>query len=330
MPEVSFERTFLTLAASDQAMVADQEVGQGYFGCGSVGDECSRRIWYAFRWAKNIKFSASTLKKFEDGHLQEEVMFKRLSKVAVIKDRQFRIELLNGLLNGHVDGVISGLLESKEDHIWEHKSVDEKYFKKLLKLLNTMPDEHDVLKEWNPKYYVQAQLYMYGMHLKRHFLTVSTPGGRDALSVRTPYSKEIALETESKVESIIKSDEPPPRIGVDREFWICRMCDYKHFCYPESAEEILKDPPVKSCRTCVHVDTKASPTNNGIRCARTPLEKAFILTKEEQKKACSEHLFNFKILNNCAPQYDGKDVIYTIGDRSIKNKKGTGVMKWEK
>ena len=44
---------------------------RSHLGASLIGGECSREIWYGFRWVKKPKFSGRILRLFNRGHLEE-------------------------------------------------------------------------------------------------------------------------------------------------------------------------------------------------------------------------------------------------------------------
>lgn len=293
------ERTYPTLEAMDAAMEEQARPSKGSLSCGTVGEECWRRLWYQKRWVRVEYFNAETLRKFEDGHLQESVAAERLRKIPGIElwtedetGEQFRCEFLGGHVIGYVDGVIRGIREApKTVHIWEHKSVAQKQFNKLKKLLDTI-DEKEVLKEWNLKYYAQGILYMEAFDITRHFMTVSTPGGRDYLSLRTNASKKTAKAYLKKAESIIFSDTAPARISNNPDSWQCRFCNYQEICQKNSESSFDAS---KNCRTCAYITPKP---HGAWACENLNIsEEEREASSMDPEAGCGRHLFNPSIFN---------------------------------
>jgi CRISPR/Cas system-associated exonuclease Cas4 (RecB family) len=271
-----------TLAAVDAAIEEEQDTRpRPYLGASSIGDPCSRKLWYSFRWAASKKFAASTLRLFEDGHRGEALMAERLRKVPGLMlsteaddGRQWGISDHEGHFRGHCDGFIKGLLQApKTPHVWEHKVCNETKQKKLAKLKQEK-GEKEALAHWDPVYYAQAQIYMHYFELTRHYLTCSSPGERTTVSCRTDYCREHAEPLVQKAQDIITSDRPPTRLSDDSTHWLCKFCDYHSICHDITPEAI-------SCRTCVH----AYPD----RDATWSCTKHGLLSREAQEAACPEY-----------------------------------------
>lgn len=72
----------------------DQEDGRRYHLGGSlIGRECSRELWYSFRWATHTKHKGRILRLFNRGHHEEPRMIEWLTKIG-IEVREFSKRLL--------------------------------------------------------------------------------------------------------------------------------------------------------------------------------------------------------------------------------------------
>lgn len=289
-----------TLEAVDAAIEAAQSTDQRpYLGMSSLGDSCDRKLFYSFRWMTAVKFDAATLKRFDDGHRGEDLQADRLRMVKGITlhtvDRntgnQFGFVACGGHVRGHMDGAIVGLLQApKTWHVWEHKQVGEKNFKALLKLKETK-DEKDVLQAWNKTYYAQAQLYMHFSGMTRHYLTCSTPGGRETTSVRTDANKQDAIALADRAERIVNAPAPLDGVSDDPDYFECRWCDYATLCHGSAA-------PLPTCRSCSH----STPEPGGTwTCAR---HQGKTLSVPEQKQGCQAHRVIPVLLRNWAEPVD--------------------------
>lgn len=271
-----------TLAASDEALVAQQERRRrNYLGMSAIGGACERSLWYNFRWVAQPNFDAATLKRFEDGHASEAVAVRRLKvtpglDVHEVGDdgEQFGFKDLGGHFSGHMDGVILGLVQApKTWHVLEIKASEK--WADLDKARKKVGEKH-ALAEWNATYYAQAVLYMDYAGLDRHYLVCVSPGARRWTAVRTNADPSFATILKAKAERIAFTDAAPKRIGGPDSF-ACRWCDYAAICHQGA-------PAERNCRTCLNV----SPTRNGEwRCEKF----GHCLSKSDQDAGCGEHRF---------------------------------------
>lgn len=72
------------LALIDAQITATQEDGfRRHLGASSIGDECSRALWYTFRWATRARHKASLVRLFNRGHREEERFIGYLKSIGV-------------------------------------------------------------------------------------------------------------------------------------------------------------------------------------------------------------------------------------------------------
>lgn len=271
-----------TLAAVDAAIesIENGRPAREYLGMSGIGRECTRQIWYDWRWVSKTRHSALSLKRFADGHHGEDLQAKRLRLVNGVtlvtvdpeNGRQIAFSDLNGHFRGHADGAIVGLLQApKTWHVWEHKQVEEKKQNKLAKLI-VEAGEKQALEKWDATYYAQAMLYLHYSGMERHYLTCSTPGGRHTISVRSEPNLVVAQRLIAKAEAIINASRPPAKLSDDPDYFMCRWCDHKDICHGEERAE-------RNCRTCLH----ASPVADGKwHCAARDI----FLSPRNQRAGC--------------------------------------------
>lgn len=281
----------LQLIENHEIKVHASQSRRGYLGMSQIGDECSRKLWYSFRFAFRQNINAYGLRCIEDGHRMEEVMANKLRSVPGITlytvnprtGAQFGYYAHGGHFSGHIDGAILGVAEApKTWHVWEHKSVNEKKFASLQKGMS--------LEGWDKIYYAQAQCYMHYAGLDRHYLTVTTPGGRNRTSCRTKYSKEDALRLEAKALEIIKSDLPPKRISDNQSFYVCKMCDAHAICHKKKTANV-------NCRTCLHSQPDVSSEGARWNCKFHGIQ----ISLKQQEEGCDKHLFNPSFVGHGKP-----------------------------
>lgn len=303
-----------TLELADQILVKRQhdEKRRGYLGMSSIGDSCSRKLWYGFRFARREIFDVATLKRFADGHRTEALVIERLkmvpglSVVDVLENsEQIGVSDHEGHYSGHLDGEITGLLQApKTPHVLEVKCVSEKKFNELKKIVSDI-GEKQALKKWNTVYAAQAQEYMHYKGYSRHYMVVATPGGRDWTGIRTEYDAAHAIQLKVKAERIIKSAEPPDKISKDASWFECRFCSFSDICHEQAI-------PDRSCRTCLH----STPIENGAwHCSRFGKN----LTMDEQINGCSAHKYIPKMVPGEVTDVDQEkgNIIYKLNNGEI-------------
>lgn len=278
-----------TIAAMDRVIEAKnntRKTGGVNLGMSMIGDECERKIWLTHRWATENWIAAATQRIFDDGYAGEDLMAERLRLVHGIDlltqdpetGRQWKISDFAGHFQGRLDGKIGGLLHNPDWwHVWEHKQVNEKTFNQLRKAIKDVGEEN-ALKKWKPVYYAQACLYMHYTGIKHHYMTVTTAGGRDVITVVTQPDEQQAETMKARAKRVLTTPYPLAKISDKADYFLCRFCDHAGVCHGVDIAE-------KNCRTCLH--STPDLENGGWKCER--LNKT--LSIDEQRAGCPKHLF---------------------------------------
>lgn len=240
----SFSEPDPTLAAVRLAIAheVNSQPQRRYIGASGIGSECSRKIWYQINGFDPAPISPDVCAAINDGHRTEDLMAARLRMVPGIElwthkpdGTQYGFDW--GFMKGHIDGVILGLLQAPETpHIWENKCVEPALFRKLVKLIDEL-GEKQALREWDGEYYAQAVTYMEAFDLKRHYMTVTTPGGREMVSLRTEANPKFAKALMNKAKRILASTEPPEKVGKPTYFYCLNFCRHYETCHGKKPNE---------------------------------------------------------------------------------------------
>jgi hypothetical protein len=218
-------------SAKGVAEFTQKDERRDYLGASLLGHPCSRHIWYEYHGYPRKPFGAETLWNFEDGHRTEAVVIQRLKQVPGVEvwdvqpdGRQYGFSALGGKLRGHLDGVIKGLVQApKTPHVLEVKACGQKKWDEFKRIKAGYGDKL-TLEQWNPRYYVQAQLYMHYFQLNRHYLVVAMAGGRDMDACRTEYKPEFAERQVDKADRILQVSDKP-------DYYECRWCPFREECH---------------------------------------------------------------------------------------------------
>jgi len=298
------------------------EAPRNYLGMSEIGEPCWRKLFYSFRNSESREWAAPGIKSTEDGFIQEDLMAFRLrllpyielhttasgvivntigSRIVSNKDDKDQIgfSLLLGHFRGHCDGAIRGIIEApKTWHTWEHKSVNKEKLKKLIDL-RKKHGEKKALSEWDTTYYAQAIIYMHELKFDRHFLTVTAPGGREYVSIRTEYNRSIAEDLIAKAKVIIFNNwDVPDRISDDPEYYLCRFCDYHNICHSGAFPQV-------HCKTCRY----SEPVNDG---KRQCLLHEKIIPDAELNMGCKDHVYNPALIGAKLVEHQQDSCIYHI------------------
>ncbi len=233
-------------------------------GMGSIGDLCSRRMWFSFHWVSDPEeISAKLQRLFNVGIDEEPKIIADLIKIGVKVSREQELVMgFAGHVKGKIDGVGEGFPEApKTPHLLEFKTANDSNFKRIAK---------KGVQEGSFDYYAQIQRYMGGKKLTRCFFIMTNKNTSARYYERVRFDKECYADLLKKEQNVILSDTPPLRYFQDSSM-TCRWCRVKDVCNGAT--------PVKTCRTCDHMDMK----DNGVfYCNRHEKE----LDYKEQIEGC--------------------------------------------
>lgn len=272
-----------TLARIDRWYDQQEQGVRTYLGASQLGRECSREIWYNFRWAGKPEFEPRMLRLFDRGHREESVFVRLLIQAGVTYFhvdpatlKEYVVDLPNPHMGGHCDGIGKGLPELPEGALFvgEFKTHNTKSFDYL--------EKHGV-EESKPEHYVQMQLYMHGLGI-RYALYGAVCKNDDRLHMEiVEYEERYAMSHLIRGDLIAYAQEPPRRISNRPSWYKCKWCDFYNICHQ------FKVPDV-NCRTCAH----ATPMPDGEWLCE---KHGHLLSKEEQEAGCDDHMFLPGLLN---------------------------------
>lgn len=234
--------------------------------CSSLGHECDRRLWYAYRWAHAPeRFPGRVLRIFENGHMREAVIIDMLRRAGLTIDgQQGTVSFARDQLSGHCDGMASGVPEApRKRHLLEIKTMNDKRWRTW---------RSQGVKVSDPKYWVQCQLYMHGLGLTRALFVSENQDTKEIEYERVEYDPVAATALVARAERIVDAETPPVRAFDKPDHWLCRQCPAQAVCW-SGAE------PLKNCRTCIGWE--------GGRCGRF----AITLTVDQQRVGCEKFEF---------------------------------------
>jgi hypothetical protein len=327
MAKLNIQTFNKTLLEVDKALEAKQagEDPRTYLGMSVIGESCWRKLFYSFRHAEKRVILADGIRAIEDGYTQESVMAERLRLLPDIElitmdplnpKKQIGFSLLMDHFCGHCDGMIKGIEEAPQTwHVWEHKSVNEKKFQELHKH-RLERGEKNALDEWDQTYYAQAQIYMHMSKLKRHYLTVSSPGGRHYMSVRTEYNKKYAEDIIEKARVIIFDNwNLPAQMSSKREFYRCKWCEFQENCHNGKFAAI-------NCKTCRYLEPVENGENKCLLCENYSIDEIIL---PMMMGGCSSHIYNPALIQAKLIEHQKDCCIYETGNLRFANCSTSGM-----
>jgi hypothetical protein len=247
---------------------------RSHLGCSVIGKECSREIWYGFRWATREKFEGRMIRLFNRGHL-EEGRFLAIIKMIGCEvwqqtedGKQFRIKHAGGHVGGSLDAVIMGILDipKGEACLGEFKTHSQKSFDQL---------PVGGFKKSKPEHYVQMQLYMRKMKLNYGLYLAVNKNTDEIWGEIIELDPAFADLHFTNAKSLVFSDSPPLKLYNSPGWYKCRFCTFKDICHNGAQPEI-------NCRTCKQ--SLAQPDGTWV-CRNT----GELLDKDAQLAACGSY-----------------------------------------
>lgn len=282
-------RSFLKelYAKADDIYSQDQFPFRTHLGASVIGDECARKTWYNWHWAKELKFDGRMLRLFNRGHAEEPRFIALLMMINCeiwqydTNGKQYKINGHGGHYGGSLDGVALGIPEFPElPGLVEFKTHSDKSFNELRAV---------GVQRAKIQHFHQMQQYM-GFHKLTFALYMAANKNNDEIYAeiimfdKLYYDKYFAL---AKV--IIVSKVPLEKLSKNPKFYVCGYCDFKAVCHG-------KDLPARNCRTCVHAEASLKGINGDWLCTNA-LHKVnniapIPLTKQEQLDGCLNYELN--------------------------------------
>lgn len=300
-----------TVEAIDDARAAAQQPRHSRRIGGSViGDECARRIWYAFRWAHPPeRHEGRMLRLFETGHAYEDRLLADLARAGVhVFNQQGAVSFCAGHGVAKIDAMASGVPEApKTWHIVECKTCNDKSFKAL---------KRDGVLVSKPTHYAQMQIYMMAFAQSRALYLAVNKNDDELYAERIEYDASYALGLAARAERIIRSDRPPAKLHDDpssKSAWVCNYCPARGLCHEQSWAE-------RNCRTCLHATAEMDGNDGRWSCQKWRKD----LTPEEQIAGCDGHRYIPDLVPGELQDADddGEVVFYVLPDGAAFEDRG--------
>lgn len=221
-----------------------------HLGASLIGHECSRYLWYVFRWCLHEKHGGRQQRLFNRGHREEARFLEWLRGIGCIVEEadpatgeQFRISGCGGHFGGSEDG--EGYLPEsygiKERILYEFKTNG------TGNGFNKLAEGMAIAK---PQHYAQTSTYGY----KKGFnfcAYLNINKNDDSMHVEiVKLDHKLGAQMEAKAERIILSTTAPARLSDNPTYRQCGWCAMKGICHKD-------ETPEKNCRSCAN----ASPVD---------------------------------------------------------------------
>lgn len=247
---------------------------RAHLGASIVGNKCSRKSWYTFRWCKLEEHDGRMRRLLNRGHKEEQIFIEVLRGIGFTiwevdpeTNKQFRIYGCEGHFGGSGDSkaIIPWLPDMPI--LLEFKTHNTKSFTYLV---------DKGLKLGKPDHYAQMSLYGKGYQYKYGLYCAINKNDDDYHFELVELDWQYAQQLENKAQDIITSKVPPQRISDNPSYFECKYCHYNLICH-------YQEPVDKNCRSC----KMAVPEKSGQwYCTKWNA----MIPKSEIIKGCSEHI----------------------------------------
>lgn len=224
---------------------------RNHLGASLIGHDCSRYLWYVFRWCKKEDFSGRMQRLFNRGHKEESRFIEWLTAIGcqVWSDdngKQFRISGVNGHFGGSLDGIakLPPSYGIDEPVLLEFKTSGTGAG------FNKLGESGMAINK--PQHYAQTSTYgaKYGFNFVLYMCINKNDDSIHTELVKLDHN--LGKQMELKAEKIIASQIPPNKLSEQSTYHKCTYCAMKPICHGA-------DKPDLNCRSC----KMAYPFDNG-------------------------------------------------------------------
>ena len=230
---------------------------RSHLGASLIGHECSRHLWYVFRWAKHERFDARMLRLFNRGHREEARFIEWLRGIGWEVSNspgpwtqacpnesdlpQHRVSAVMGHFGGSLDGMARP--EEKLHPIEDDADAFLLEFKTSGTGAGFKASCENGVRRAKPKHWAQMCVYGTLRKLKYALYFIINKNDDDfhceVIELDWTYGNELV----GKAHAIIMSQEPPQRIAQTPAFHTCKFCHHQGICFRD-------EPMEKNCRSC--------------------------------------------------------------------------------
>lgn len=247
-----------------------------HLGASLIGKECSRELWYVFRWVYHHKFDGRMLRLFNRGHREELRFIEWMRGIGFQvweqdeNGKQFRVTDIGEHFGGSLDGL---------NTLPPHYGVTEPLLLTEFKTSGTGAGFNKVVDKGvrigKPQHFAQMSIYGFkrGIKYSIYFMINKNDDSLHVEIVELDWT--LGADLVRKAEAVISSQTPPPRIAANPTYFGCKFCDMKDVCWNGKPVEI-------NCRSCKN----ARPVDN----AEWHCDKFnAIIPKDYIKTGCPQH-----------------------------------------
>lgn len=221
-----------------------------HLGVSIIGDKCSRKLFYTFRWCKLTQAEPRMRRLWARGHSEEEkfrVILQYMGffvrEIDPLTNRQYKFSKINGHYGGSSDSLalMPWFRDEANRILVEFKTHNNKSFNKLKGDWDA--GKRPAFKVSKPLHY--DQMSCYGREFStRYGLYCAVNKDNDEIFfelVELDWGR--AIELENKADSIIQARLPLPKFSENPSTFECQYCDFQDICHNGEVVD-------ENCRSC--------------------------------------------------------------------------------
>ncbi len=245
-------------------------------GASEIAHSCERYLWYGFRHADEKKVSQKSISSFSQSLRQETELKTGLQSIGVQvveKDQSGKVYRFqsetNPFFSDQMQGAVLGLPEAEKTwHVYQTVLLNQNKFENVEKLglAAAKPNTHD-----------RIQMLMHWSKMTRGLFIAVNKNDDSFYVERIKYNSKLCVALEERAERVVFSPTPLEKINHSIDYYECRLCSRNSMCHGNALPAVV-------CRTCCH----STPQDSGDWLCE---KHGHILTEQDQKQACDDHLF---------------------------------------
>lgn len=244
-PEITKEVAAAMMRAVDKAIEQDDTEGyRSHLGASVIGNECTRYLFYHFRWMHKEQHTGRMIRLFAVGHGLETRVRRWLTAIGfefIDGFNETGVQPRFSSIAGHFGGSVDGVFIAPQWGIFDPTLLE-------CKTSGTGAGFNNIgvkgVRQTKEGHYIQDSVYGYNFQLKNMLYVAENKNDSDWIFELTPLDWNIGQDAQRKAEFIIlQATEPPKKINQKRNFFLCNMCSMQGICHDNKPTDV-------NCRSC--------------------------------------------------------------------------------
>ena len=201
-----------------------EKESRNYLGASLIGHACNRYIWYSYNDFERDDIDVKTQLVFDSGKALEAVLIDYIVKSSlpdeiIYKPTKIFSDKEITSFKGNPDLIIENPNGSL---VVEIKTANGVNFRSLQK---------KGCRQWRYQYFCQIQCYMGFTEIHKASILVMNKDTCELYEEEIEFDEMLFESIRNKAKEIIDSDHEPDRINSCADYYVCKFCDFKKYCY---------------------------------------------------------------------------------------------------